>query len=235
MTNSQNALNVSSASFSDLEKANQKNKTLIVFDYLFKVIFIGDSAVGKSCLVKRATDDEFFDEHQITIGVEFGTILVRIKSPVISYDQDGFPIDDDIILKLQLWDTAGQENYQSMSRIFYRGAHAAMLTYSVGNRSSLDNIEAHWLTDVRQQCTEDTMFFLVGNQNDLPHDARVVEEGQGEAVAEKLGFDLFTETSAKSGQNVQKLINEVAKRLYKMNIRKILGAKRERAQQQRNI
>jgi len=141
MTNQENVLNMSSASFSDLEKATQKNKSLVVFDYLFKVIFIGDSAVGKSCLVKRATDDEFFDEHEVTIGVEFGTILLRIKSPEITYDQDGCPIDDDIILKLQLWDTAGQENYQSMSRIFYRGADAALLTYSVGSRSSLEHID----------------------------------------------------------------------------------------------
>ena len=100
-------MNVSSASFSDLEKATQKNKQLVVFDYLFKVIFIGDSAVGKSCLVKRATDDEFFDEHEVTIGVEFGTILVKIKSPETLYDDEGMQIDNDIILKLQLWDTAG--------------------------------------------------------------------------------------------------------------------------------
>ena len=93
-------MNVSSASFSDLEKATQQNKALIVFDYLFKIIFIGDSAVGKSCLVKRATENEFYDEHEVTIGVEFGTVLIKIKSPEILYDQNGDRIDDDIILKL---------------------------------------------------------------------------------------------------------------------------------------
>ena len=83
-----------------LEKATQQNKALIVFDYLFKIIFIGDSAVGKSCLVKRATENEFYDEHEVTIGVEFGTVLIKIKSPEILYDQNGDRIDDDIILKL---------------------------------------------------------------------------------------------------------------------------------------
>lgn len=146
-------MNVSSASFSDLEKASQQNKALIVFDYLFKVILIGDSAVGKSCLVKRATENEFYGEHEVTIGVEFGTVLIRIKSPELLYDQDGNPVNDDIILKLQLWDTAGQENYQSMSRIFYRGANAALLTYSVGRKASLDNIDAHWLQDVKTHCS----------------------------------------------------------------------------------
>ena len=138
-------MNVSSASFSDLEKATLQNKSIIVFDYLFKVILIGDSGVGKSCLVKRATENEFFAEHEVTIGVEFGTVLIKIKSPEILYDSDGTPIDDDIILKLQLWDTAGQENYHSMSRIFYRGANAALLTYSVASKASLDNIDTHWL------------------------------------------------------------------------------------------
>ena len=113
--------------------------------------------------MKRATEDEFYDEHEVTIGVEFGTILLRIKSPETVYDSNGCPVDDSIILKLQLWDTAGQENYKSMSRIFYRGANAAFLTYSITNKSSLNNIDNHWLDDVKQHCSEDTLTFLVGN------------------------------------------------------------------------
>ena len=181
--NNENFMNMSSASFSDLEKATQQNKSLIVFDYLFKIIFIGDSAVGKSCLVKRVTENEFFDEHEVTIGVEFGTVLMRIKSPETTYDKDGLPVDDDIILKLQLWDTAGQENYQSMSRIFYRGAHAALLTYSVASRASFDNISSHWYDDVKQHCESDTLCFLLGNQCDLDDCDKQVSTDQGSKMS----------------------------------------------------
>ena len=92
------------------------NKTNQDFDHLFKLIVIGDSGVGKSCLMHRVTSNEFMDEHEVTVGVEFGTLLLRIN---------------DVIIKLQIWDTAGQESFQSVTKIFYRGAHAVFLTYNI--------------------------------------------------------------------------------------------------------
>lgn len=85
-------------------------------DYLFKLIIIGDSAVGKSCLLHRLTTNEFMEDHEVTVGVEFGTLLVRIQEQ---------------IFKLQIWDTAGQESFKSITKIFYRGAHCIFLTYDI--------------------------------------------------------------------------------------------------------
>ena len=91
------------------------------FDHLFKLIVIGDSGVGKSCLMHRVTTNEFMEDHEVTVGVEFGTLLLKIE---------------DTRIKLQIWDTAGQENFQSITKIFYRGAHAVFLTYNI---TSLDS------------------------------------------------------------------------------------------------
>ena len=85
-------------------------------DSLFKLIVIGDSGIGKSCLMHRMCHNEFTDDHEVTVGVEFGSILVKIK---------------DVAFKLQIWDTAGQESFQSITKIFYRGAHGVLLTYDM--------------------------------------------------------------------------------------------------------
>ena len=88
-------------------------------DYLFKLIIIGNSGVGKSCLMNRMTTNEFLDDHEVTVGVEFGSLLVKIEN---------------VVFKLQIWH--GQESFQSITKIFYRGAHAVLLTYSIANLSS---------------------------------------------------------------------------------------------------
>ena len=87
-------------------------------DYLFKMIIIGNSGVGKSCLMHRVTTNEFSEDHEVTVGVEFGSLLVKLEETV---------------LKMQIWDTAGQESFQSITKIFYRGAHAVLLTYSIAS------------------------------------------------------------------------------------------------------
>ncbi len=102
-------------------------------DYLFKMIIIGNSGVGKSCLMHRVTTNEFSEDHEVTVGVEFGSLLLRME---------------DTVLKLQIWDTAGQESFQSITKIFYRGAHAVLLTYSIASKLSFQNLH-HWLNEVR--------------------------------------------------------------------------------------
>ena len=116
-------------------------------DYLFKMIIIGNSGVGKSCLMHRVTTNEFSEDHEVTVGVEFGSLLIKM---------------DETVLKLQIWDTAGQESFQSITKIFYRGAHAVLLTYSVASALSFSNL-SHWLTEVRQQSEADAIVVLVGN------------------------------------------------------------------------
>ena len=100
---------------------------------MFKLIIIGDTGVGKSCLMKRVMDDEFRQEHQVTIGVEFGSYGVRI---------------DGKIIKLQIWDTAGQESFKSVTRIFYRGANCVFLTYDLTRDETFVSL-GEWLKDVK--------------------------------------------------------------------------------------
>ena len=109
------------------------DKTQSFHDALFKIIIIGDSGIGKSCVLKRLMEDDFKDDHDITVGVEFGSNLIKVE---------------DKILKLQVWDTAGQESFRSITKIFYRGAHVVMLSYSIINGMSFENL-TDWLREVR--------------------------------------------------------------------------------------
>ena len=109
------------------------DKTQTYHDALFKVIIIGDSGIGKSCMLKRLMEDDFKDDHDITVGVEFGSNLIKVE---------------DKILKLQVWDTAGQESFRSITKIFYRGAHVVILAYSIINGLSFENL-TDWLREVR--------------------------------------------------------------------------------------
>ena len=109
------------------------DKSLTTQDHLFKLIIIGDTGVGKSCLMKRVMDNEFKVEHQVTIGVEFGSFGLKV---------------DEKIIKLQIWDTAGQESFKSVTRIFYRGAHCVFLTYDVTREETFANL-SDWLNEIR--------------------------------------------------------------------------------------
>ena len=136
------------------------DKTIKNQDYLFKLIIIGDSGVGKSCILSRIMDNTFKEEHNVTIGVEFGCFIVKIKKSII---------------KLQIWDTAGQESFQSITRIFYRGANWVFLTYDITREESFDNTKK-WLKEAKLQSDPDTLFFLIGNQADLEENRQVSQD-----------------------------------------------------------
>lgn len=119
-------------------------------DWVFKVSIIGDTSVGKSWLLKRITDNEFKETYELTIGVEFGSILFKTENKV---------------LKLQIWDTAGQENFKSITKIFYRGTHWVFLAYDITRESTFQNA-LKWLNEVRQNSGSDVIVFLVGTQVD---------------------------------------------------------------------
>ncbi|CAE7416966.1 RAB11B [Symbiodinium sp. KB8] len=147
-------------------------------DYLFKIVLIGDSGVGKSNLLSRFTRDEFNLESKTTIGVEFATKTVEINSKII---------------KSQIWDTAGQERYRAITSAYYRGAVGALLVYDISNHSTFENVE-RWLKELRDHADEDIVVMLVGNKSDLRH-LRSVSTEEALAFAEK--HDLaFIETSA---------------------------------------
>lgn len=125
------------------------------FDYIFKYIVIGNSGVGKSCIVNRFISDEYTDELESTIGVEFGAKVVELT------DQ-GKPTK----VKLQIWDTAGQETFQSITRSYYRSAAGALLVYDITNKETLESCE-NWLNEARTNGNEEMVICLVGNKSDL--------------------------------------------------------------------
>jgi len=169
----------------------------MVTDYTFKAIIIGDAGVGKSCILHRAVNNEFKEEYDVTIGAEFSSIITKIKGKTI---------------KLQVWDTAGQENFRSMIRVFYKGSHAAFLVYDLTNKESFDKLH-DWVMDVRENALPDVRLMLVGNQKDK-EDKRQVSADASNKFFKEMNFVGFKETSAKSGEGVLEMFVDMAKRLY---------------------
>lgn len=168
------------------------------YDLSFKLIFIGDSSVGKSCLTAKAVKNNFEEYYQATVGFEFLTFNMKVNDKVI---------------KLQIWDTCGQEIYKSLISNFYRNSSLAVLVYAIDNKESFNHTE-NWLNDLKSQANPDVRIFLVGNKADLEEDRKVSKE-EGEKYKEDQHLDLFMETSAKTGHNARNVLVEAAKILYK--------------------
>ena len=168
------------------------------YDLSFKLIVIGDSSVGKSCLSAQAVRNNFVEFYQATVGFEFLTFNLRINSKII---------------KLQIWDTCGQEVYKSLISNFYRNCSLALIVYAINNRNSYEHAE-NWLNDLKNQSNPNVRVFLIGNKCDL-EDQRVVSKEEGESFKEQKKLDRFIETSAKTGKNARNVMVEAAKLLFK--------------------
>ena len=168
------------------------------YDLSFKLIFIGDSGVGKSCLTTKAVKNNFEEYYQATVGFEFLTFNMKVNDKVI---------------KLQIWDTCGQEIYKSLISNFYRNSSLAIIIYAIDNKESFNHAE-NWLNDLKSQANPDVRIFLVGNKADLEED-RKVSKDEVEKYKEEHHLDLFLETSAKTGHNARNVLVEAAKILYK--------------------
>uniref|UniRef100_A0A9L0IMN0 small monomeric GTPase n=1 Tax=Equus asinus TaxID=9793 RepID=A0A9L0IMN0_EQUAS len=155
------------------------------YDYLFKVVLIGDSGVGKSNLLSRFTRNEFNLESKSTIGVEFATRSIQVDGKTI---------------KAQIWDTAGQERYRAITSAYYRGAVGALLVYDIAKHLTYENVE-RWLKELRDHADSNIVIMLVGNKSDLRH-LRAVPTDEARAFAEKNGLS-FIETSALDSTNVE--------------------------------
>ena len=163
------------------------------YNYLLKFIIIVDAAVGKSNLLVRYTSEQFKEEYQLTIGVEFGSNNVIIG---------------DNTYRIQIWDTAGQENFRSITRSYYKNTACAIIVYEISNKKSFENISS-WIEECKNTAPKSILMVLVGNKCDL-EDNREVTEEEGREFAEKNGM-LFFETSAKTGKNVEELFKESVK------------------------
>ena len=169
----------------------------ITFNYLLKYIIVGDASVGKSNLLLRYTHGVFREEYQLTIGVEFGRSNITIN---------------DQIFRIQIWDTAGQENFRSITRAYYKNSACALIVYDITRRASFESISS-WIEDCKNSSPKSIMMVLVGNKVDLEEKREItIEEGQ--ELAEKYGL-LFFETSAKTGQNVNEVFQKSAEAIAK--------------------
>ncbi|TFL06995.1 P-loop containing nucleoside triphosphate hydrolase protein [Pterulicium gracile] len=186
------------------------------WNYVLKFIITGDAATGKSSLLIRLTDQRFLSNPDPTLGVEFGSKLITI------------PEEDNKVIKLQCWDTAGTESFRSITRSYYRGAAGCLLVYDVTSRKSFNNTRS-WLADVREHADPHLTCILVGNKVDLCEDdsasseasasppttskltrrRREVTTEEAELFAKEEGL-LFIEASAKSGHNVEKAFEQAA-------------------------
>lgn len=166
------------------------------YAFLFKYIIIGDTGVGKSCLLLQFTDKRFQPVHDLTIGVEFGARMVTIDNKQI---------------KLQIWDTAGQESFRSITRSYYRGAAGALLVYDITRRDTFKHLSV-WLEEARQHSQSNMIIMLIGNKNDLEH-RRAVSFEEGKAFAEANGL-IFMETSAKTAFNVEQAFINTAEKIH---------------------
>ncbi len=169
----------------------------VTFNYLLKYIIIGDSAVGKSNILLRYIHDRFNEEFHSTIGVEFGAKNIQI---------------DDQIFRIQIWDTAGQEAFRSITRAYYKNSVCACVVYDITNRSTFDNIKS-WVEDCKKLSPKTVLMILVGNKIDLEN-KREVTYDEGNTFAGKNGM-LFFECSAKAGKNIDNIFYESTKEIDK--------------------
>ncbi|BGP13080.1 hypothetical protein JCM10213_000915 [Rhodosporidiobolus nylandii] len=176
------------------------------WDFIQKQILLGDAACGKSSLLVRLTDDRFLQHSEPTIGVEFGSRIVELNEGK----------DAGKKIKLQIWDTAGQENFRAITRSYYRGANGALLVFSLTSHQSFANCKG-WLADLRAWGEEDLLILLVGNKGDVVREAgpdgekREVEEEEARKWAEEEGLAGYVETSAKSGAGVEEAFNTLTR------------------------
>jgi len=168
------------------------------FDFLFKVVLIGDSGVGKSNLLSRFTRNEFNLDSKSTIGVEFATRTLSI---------------DDKTIKAQIWDTAGQERYRAITSAYYRGAVGALLVYDIAKHSSFVNA-TRWLKELRDHADAKIIIMLVGNKSDLKH-LRAVPTDEAKALAVENNL-LFVETSALDASNVESAFQTILADIYRI-------------------
>ncbi|KAJ6822451.1 ras-related protein Rab11D-like [Iris pallida] len=175
-------------------------------DYVFKVVLIGDSAVGKSQILARFARNEFSLDSKATIGVEFQTRTLIIDRKNV---------------KAQIWDTAGQERYRAVTTAYYRGAFGALLIYDITKRQTFDHIP-RWLEELRSHADKNIVIMLVGNKSDLD-DKRAVSVEDAKEFAQKEGL-FFLETSAMEATNVEPSFMTVLTEIFNIVSKKSLIA-----------
>lgn len=179
----------------DLKKPGKND-----YDYLFKVLLIGDISVGKSSIFNRFGSNTYEDNYKSTIGVDFLTIVL-----------DNVPGTKREKLMIQLWDTAGQEKFKTITRTYFKGAHGAIIVYDITNRDSYNNVH-NWIQDVEKYSTLGIAKLLIGNKCDDDVNRKVTFD-EGKEMADMYEMQFF-ETSAKNNKNIQQSFDTLTKKMY---------------------
>ena len=165
--------------------------------YTFKILTLGESGVGKTCILRRFVENKFSKNHLATIGVDFKTKTISIK---------GYEV------KLKIWDTAGQERFRNIVSSYYKGAHGIMMVYDITDLETFENLNS-WLMEIEKNASKNVYKILVGNKCDMEKDRKVTFE-QGKEFASQYGMKFF-ETSAKESTNVQEAFVAMTKEIIK--------------------
>jgi Ras-related protein Rab-8A len=176
---------------------NASSSKNAAYDYLIKLLLIGDSGVGKSCLLLRFSDDSFTPSFITTIGIDFKIRTIELEGKRI---------------KLQIWDTAGQERFRTITTAYYRGAMGILLVYDVTDDKSFANM-GNWIRNIEQHASENVNRILIGNKCDLV-DKKVIDTTRGKSLADEYGIK-FLETSAKNSINVDEAFISLARDIKK--------------------
>ena len=171
------------------------------YDFLFKIVLIGDSGVGKTCLLSKFARNEFSLDSKVTVGVEFASKSIEVDGKTI---------------KAQIWDTCGVERYRAVPSVYYRSAVGILLVYDITRHRTYENVE-RWLRELRDYADANIVIMLVGNKFDQRH-LRVVSKDEAEAFAEKNSLS-FIETSALDSTNVEAAFHNILTEIYQKKIR----------------
>ena len=166
-------------------------------DCVYKVLLLGDSTVGKTCFLLRYCDKRFQEAHLSTIGLDY-----RLKSMTLESGKK---------VKLQIWDTAGQDRFRAITKNYYKGANGIILIYDVTNLQTYENVK-NWIAQIREEANPNVIIFLAGNKIDVSEEEKVVKTEDGKKIADEFNLP-FYETSAKNGDNVNKIFEDLVEKV----------------------
>ena len=164
-------------------------------EFLYKILLLGDTSVGKTCFLMRYTDNTFQEIHMSTIGLDY-----KLKN---------VQLDDGKMYKIQIWDTAGQDRFRSITKNYYKGAHGIVLIYDITDKKTFENVR-NWVRQIKEEVSDKVCIILVANKIDA-EEKRVVSTEEGEKMAAEFNI-MFFECSAKTGDNIDNAFNELVKK-----------------------
>lgn len=172
------------------------------YEYLLKIVIIGNTSVGKSAILRRFCDDSYLDTHVSTIGVDFRVKTINMNENIL------------IPVKLQIWDTSGQERFKTITSSYYRGSHGIIVVYDITDRESFNDVN-RWISELKKIVSDKSVLILVGSKKDLSY-KRVISYEEGQKFADSYGIS-FIEVSSFKNFNIDKifnqLVNDIDKRL----------------------